>query len=66
VAPWSGRGLAPGRESGADTGGRGAAGEAEELPEEEEERRGSEGPHWKKQKPQGLHYKQKFPTDLKP
>jgi hypothetical protein len=33
--------------------GRGAAGEAEELPEEEEERRGSEGPHWKKQKTSG-------------
>jgi hypothetical protein len=66
VAPGSGRGSAPGRGSGADTGGKGAAGEVEELPEEEEERRGSEGLHWKKQKPQGLHYKQKFSTDPKP
>jgi hypothetical protein len=40
--------------SGADTGGRGASGEAEEaehVPEEEEEGRGSEGPRWKLQKP---------------
>jgi hypothetical protein len=38
VAPGGGRGSAHGRGSGADTGGRGAAGEAEEVPEEEEER----------------------------
>jgi hypothetical protein len=40
--------------SGADTGGRGAAGEAggaEHVPEEEEEGRGSEGPRWNLQKP---------------
>jgi hypothetical protein len=40
--------------SGADTSGRGAAGEAggaEEVPEEEEEGRRSEGLHWKLQKP---------------
>jgi hypothetical protein len=63
VAPGSGRGSAHGRGSGADTGGRGAAGEAEEVPEEEEEGRRYEGPHWKLQNPQGLHCKQKFPTD---
>jgi hypothetical protein len=49
----------------ADTSGRGAAGEAGELPEEEEEGRKSEGPRWKLQKPQGLHCKQNFPTDPK-
>jgi hypothetical protein len=43
VALGSGRGSAHGRGSGADIGGRGAAGEAEESPEKEEERRGSEG-----------------------
>jgi hypothetical protein len=34
VAPGSDRGSAHGRRSGADTGGRGAAGEAEELLED--------------------------------
>jgi hypothetical protein len=41
----------------------GCSGGAEELPEEEEERRRSEGLNWKFQKPEGLHCKQKFPTD---
>jgi hypothetical protein len=54
--------------SSANTSGRGAAGEAggaEHVPEEEEEGRGSEVPRWNLEKPQGLHYKQNFPTDPK-
>jgi hypothetical protein len=47
VALGSGRGTAHCRGNGADTGGRGAAGEAEELPEEEEERRRSGVLRWK-------------------
>jgi hypothetical protein len=63
VAPGSGRDLAHGRGSGADTGGRGAAGEAEEVPEEEDEGKRSGGPRWNLQKLQGLQCKQKFPTN---
>jgi hypothetical protein len=61
---WGGSGAAV---SSADTSGRGTAGEAggaEHVPEEEEGR-GSEGPRWNLQKPQGLLYKLDFPTDTK-
>jgi hypothetical protein len=37
----------------------------EHVPEEEEEGRGSEGPRWNLQKPQGLLCKLDFPTDPK-
>jgi hypothetical protein len=65
VAPGNGRGSAHGQESGADTGGRRAAGEAEHVTEEEDEWRRSEGPHWKLQKPQGLLCKLDFSIDPK-
>jgi hypothetical protein len=68
VALGNGRGSAHGWGSGADTGGRRAAGEAGEtkhVPEEEDEGRRSEGPRWYLQKSQGLHYKLNFPTDPK-
>jgi hypothetical protein len=45
--------------------GRGQSRGAEQVPEEEEEGNGSEGPSWNLQKPQGSHYKLNFPTDPK-
>jgi hypothetical protein len=64
VAPGNGRGSTHGRGSDADTGGRRAAGEAEHVPEEEDEWR-SEGPRWNLQKPQGLLCKLDFSIDPK-
>jgi hypothetical protein len=68
VAPGNGRGSAHGRGSDADTSGRRAAdeaGEAEHVPEEEDEGRRSEGPYWYLQKSQELHCKLNFRTDPK-
>jgi hypothetical protein len=47
VALGNGRGSAHGWGSGADIGGRIAASEAEEVPEEGDEGRRSKGPRWK-------------------
>jgi hypothetical protein len=65
VAPGSGRDSAHGRGSCTDTGGRGAVGEAEEVPEEEDEGKRFGGPRWNLQKSQGLHCKLNFCTDPK-
>jgi hypothetical protein len=63
VAPGNGRGSAHGRGSGADTGGRRAAGEEEHVTEEEDEGRRSEGPHWKLQNLRDFTVNRVFPTD---
>jgi hypothetical protein len=45
--------------------GRGQSRGAEQVPEEEEEGKGSKGPSWNLQKPQGSHCKLNFSTDPK-
>jgi hypothetical protein len=58
-----GTGVAVSGADGRRQRGRGRAGE--QTPEEEEEGKGSEGPYWNLQKPQGSHCKLNFPTDPK-
>jgi hypothetical protein len=64
VAP-GGTGAAVSGADGRRQRGRGQSRGAEQALEEEEEGKGSEGPSWNLQKPQGSHCKLNFPTNLK-